>query len=100
MCEQHLRQQRSQRTKLAEAWAAREATLINQLVDTFKIKCKQAAVARKPQTTVELELMTRHVHEFPKRGLKDGTYYVDHWGAGLSAEAWFYHYCSVDKEYP
>merc|ERR1712211_194958 len=59
----------------------------------------KAAAAHQPQATMDFEVLSRQVPGFPTRVSVDGTYYVDHWGDHLSAEAWFYFYCGTDADY-
>merc|ERR1712135_166160 len=41
--------------------------------------------------TASFEVITREVADFPKRILKDSTYFVDTWGdSNVTAESWYY----------
>mmetsp|Transcript_31726 Transcript_31726/g.62337 ORF Transcript_31726/g.62337 Transcript_31726/m.62337 type:complete len:171 (-) Transcript_31726:224-736(-) len=84
------RAEQSDKAQIATKWWDYEAKLLDQAVDLFKQRCMREAESQKCEATISFEVLSREIEDFPKRVLTDSTYFVDNWGDGLSAEAWFY----------
>merc|ERR1719446_995970 len=82
--------EQSRRAETTAAWEKTESMLLDQAVECFKTQCTLAAEAKKCRVIVSFEALSRQIDEFPKRILKDGTYLVDQWSEGVTAESWFY----------
>eukprot|EP00930_Biecheleria_cincta_P090299 TRINITY_DN7965_c0_g1_i1.p1 TRINITY_DN7965_c0_g1~~TRINITY_DN7965_c0_g1_i1.p1 ORF type:complete len:190 (+),score=32.85 TRINITY_DN7965_c0_g1_i1:68-571(+) len=78
------------RQKYADMWKACEEKLLGDAVELFKDKCTREAEQQKCETTASFEVITRDIKNFPKRVLKDATYYVETWPDGVTSECWFY----------
>jgi len=79
-----------QREELASVWKVQESLLLDRALELFQKDCTRAAERKKDQATVSFETLSRGILGFPIRTLRDGTYYVDQWSQGTTAESWFY----------
>lgn len=78
------------REKLAANWLDYESKLLDQAVELFKQRCVREAENQRCKATINFEVLSREIDDFPKRTLSGSTYYVGTWGEGLCAESWFY----------
>lgn len=80
---------RADRERLAKQWLAYETKLLDQAVELFKQRCIREAENQRCKATINFEVLSREIEDFPQRVLSGSTYSVGSWGEG-SAEAWFY----------
>lgn len=75
----------------AKRWLDHEATLLDRGVDLLKQRCQREAEQQRLEAVVSFEVLSREIHEFPKRVCKDSHFFVESWGSGdVTTESWFY----------
>jgi len=74
----------------AQRWRDCEARLLDRAVELFKQCCVREAERQRCGATVSFDGLSRNIEEFPKRALRDATYYVSSWGDGVSADCWYH----------
>merc|ERR1712187_774096 len=75
---------------VADMWEPYVTHLLDQAVELFKQRCIREAEAQRSEATVSFEVLSREIADFPKRIVRDSTYFVDSWGGDVTSECWFY----------
>jgi len=78
------------RKGLVAKWEAYESTLLEEAVDIFKQRCTREAEQSRCDVTGSFEVLSREISDFPKRVVRDSSYFVESWGGGVTAQCWFY----------
>merc|ERR1712187_878283 len=75
---------------VADRWEPYETQLLDQAVELFKQRCIREAEAQRSEATLFFYVLSREIADFPKRIVRDSTYFVDSWGGDVTSECWFY----------
>mmetsp|Transcript_79850 Transcript_79850/g.146082 ORF Transcript_79850/g.146082 Transcript_79850/m.146082 type:complete len:177 (+) Transcript_79850:75-605(+) len=87
------------RNRTAKTWIAFESELLDKTCALFKQRCVREAEKLQSTATVSFEALSREISDFPKRILSDSVFFVDDFGDGVTAEAWWFAVRGSSQEY-